>query len=134
MLKIARRNTLEVCANAAQFGRHKTINKMHAPIQASEQLVLYLIVDRKRDLRTIWPNLRKINDSHQLDIPASRFERILIRRVALDRQKDRVSLEPKWTAKTEIDCLGGSYRPFVFSFFTLLYRVNTSGIRDSNQS
>src|SRR6266567_1141667 len=94
VFEIARRDAFEMRADAAQFGSHKTVHKMQAPIQPRKQLVLDLVVDRKRDLGAVWPNLSKINNTRQGDVPAYGFERVLIWRVALDRQKDCVSLKP----------------------------------------
>ncbi|PYJ52416.1 MAG: hypothetical protein DME69_01495 [Verrucomicrobia bacterium] len=103
MLEVARRNAFEVRSDATQFGSHKTVDKIQAPIQPGNQLVLDLIVNRKRDLRAGSPNLGEINDSHKVNIAAHGLERILIWRVTLDRQKDCVSLKTKRAAKAEID-------------------------------
>ena len=103
MLEVARRNAFEVRSDATQLGSHKTVDKIQAPIQPGNQLVLDLIVNRKRDLRAGSPNLGEINDSHKVNIAAHGLERILIWRVTLDRQKDCVSLKTKRAAKAEID-------------------------------
>ena len=104
-LKIACGDSFEVRADAAQFGSHKRIDKTQAPVEPGKQLVPDLVVNCKRDLRAVWPDLSEVNDSHQVNIPAHGLKRILIGRVALDRQKDRVSLKTERTAKAEINRL-----------------------------
>ena len=105
-LKIVRGDSFEVRADAAQFGSHKRIDKTQAPVEPGKQLVPDLVVNCKRDLRAVWPNLSEVNDSHQVDIPAHGLKRILIWRVALDRQENGVSLKTERTAKAEISRLG----------------------------
>jgi len=105
MLKVARRDAFEVRANTTQFGSDETIDKMQAPIQPGKQLVFNVVVNRQRDLGTVWPDFSKINDAHQGNIPAHRLERILIWRIAIDRQEDGVRLKAKRAAKAEIDRL-----------------------------
>ena len=103
VIEVARRDTFEVRANTAQFRRHKTIDKMQASIQPGKQFVPDLIVHRQRNLGAVWANFGEINDSHQLDISARGLERILVGRVAIDRQKHRVRLKSERTPKAKID-------------------------------
>ena len=104
-LKIVRGDSFEMRADAAQFGSQKRIDKTQAAVEQGKQLVLDLVVNCKRNLRASWPNLSEVNDSHQVDIPAHGLKRIPIGRIALDRQKDGVSLKTERTAKAEISRL-----------------------------
>ena len=105
ILKVARRDSFEVRANAAQFGSHKGIDKVQAPVEPGQQLVSDLVVNCKRDLRAVWPDLSEINDSRQINVPARGFKRVLVGHLALDGQKDRVRLKADRTAKAKIDRL-----------------------------
>jgi hypothetical protein len=104
-LKIACGDSFEVRADAAQFGSHKRIDKTRAPVEPGKQLVPDLVVNSKRDLRAVWPDLSEVNDSHQANVPTRGFKRVLIGHVALDRQKHGVSLKTERTAKAEINRL-----------------------------
>jgi hypothetical protein len=84
-LKIACGDSFEVRADAAQFGSHKRIDKTRAPVEPGKQLVPDLVVNCKRDLRAVWPDLREVNDSHQANVPTRGFKRVLIGHVALER-------------------------------------------------
>ena len=106
VIQIARRDAFEVRTDAAQFRSHEAVHKMQTPVEPGEQFVLDLVVNRERDLRAVWTNLSEINKAHKGNVTARRFERILVGRVALDRQKDRMGLKPERTAKAEIDCFG----------------------------
>ncbi|PYL26697.1 MAG: hypothetical protein DMF37_01125 [Verrucomicrobia bacterium] len=106
MFKVAGRDAFEVRADAPQFGSDETIYKMQAPIKPAEQLVPYLIVNRKRDLGAIWSNFSKINDAYQGNIPAYGLEGVLICRLAINRKENRMRLKAERTAKAEIDCFG----------------------------
>jgi hypothetical protein len=106
MLEVARGDAFEVRTNTAQFGRHKTIYEMQTSIQPGKQLVLNLVMNRQRNFSTIWPNLSKINDAHQCNISAYGFERVLVWRVALDRQEDRMGLKAERAAKAKIYSFG----------------------------
>ena len=105
MIQIASRDAFEMRAYAAQFGSHKAVHKVQTPVEPGEQFVLDLVVNGERDLGAVRANLSEINDAHKGNVTARRFERILVGRVALDRQKDRMRLKPERTAKAEIDSL-----------------------------
>jgi hypothetical protein len=92
-------------ADTAQFGSRKSIEKTQAPVEPGKQLVPDLVVNRKRDLRAVWPNLSEVNDPDHVDIPTCGLKRTLIGRVALDRQEDGVSLKTERTGKAEISRL-----------------------------
>src|SRR4029078_13439432 len=44
-------------ADPAHFGSHKRIEKTRGPVEPGKQLVPDLVVNWKRDLRAVWPNL-----------------------------------------------------------------------------
>ena len=106
VIQITGRNAFEMRTDAAQFRSHEAVHKMQTPVEPGEQFVLDFVVNRERDLRALWSNLSEINNAHKGNITARRFERILLRRVALDRQKDRMRLKTERTAKAEIDGFG----------------------------
>jgi len=62
-------------------------------------------MDRQRHLRAVRPDLSEINDSHQINVPARGFKRVLVGHLALDRQKDCVRLKTDGSAKAKIDRL-----------------------------
>src|SRR6266550_3170700 len=47
-------------------------------VEPGKQLVPDLIVNCKRYLRAVWPDLSEVNDSHQVNIPAHGLKRVLI--------------------------------------------------------
>jgi len=103
VIEIACCDAFKMRTDAAQFGGHETVHEMQTAVEPGEQFVLDLVVNRERDLGAIWTNLREINNAHQSNVTAHRFERVLVRRVALDRQEDRMRLKTERTAKAEID-------------------------------
>ena len=93
VVEVTRSDAFKVRADTAQFGSHKTVHEVQAAIQPGEQLVLDVIVNRERDFSAVWPNLGEINNAHQRNIATDGFERVLIRRFALDRQEDSVGFK-----------------------------------------
>jgi len=106
VIQIADRDAFEMRADAAQFRSHEAVHKMQTPVEPREQFVLDLVVNRERDLSAIWPDLSEINDAHKGNVPAHGLEGILVWRVALDRQEDRVRLKAERAAEAEIDRFG----------------------------
>jgi len=92
--------------DAAQFCIYKAIHKMQTPIQPCEKFVFNFVVHGERHLGAVRADLGKINDAHQANVSADRLERILARRISIDRQQHRVRFEAKGSAKAEIDGLG----------------------------
>jgi len=104
-LQVAGPDAFEMCADAAQFGSYKAVHKMQTTVQPCEQFIFDFIVDRQRDLGALGPDLSEISDAHDGNVPAHGFKRILVRRIAVHRQKHGVRLEIERSAKAEIDCL-----------------------------
>src|ERR1043166_1765268 len=98
------------CARILRSSAVKTIYEMQTSIQPGKQLVLNLVMNRKRDLSAIWPNFGKIDDAHQCNISAYGFEPVLIWRVALNRQEDRMGLKAERAAKAKIHSFRRSHR------------------------
>ena len=61
-------------ADAAQLGSHKAIHKMQTPIQPGEKFVLNFVVDRKRDLGAVRPDLSEINDAQEANVSTNGLE------------------------------------------------------------
>jgi hypothetical protein len=64
MLEVAGCDSFEVRPNTAQFGRHKAIHEMQAPIQPGKQLVLNLVMNSQSNFSAVWPNFSEINYAH----------------------------------------------------------------------
>src|SRR5204862_3035332 len=106
VIQITGRDSFEMRADAAQFGSDKAINKMQTPVEPGKKLVLDLVVNSECDLSAVGTDLSKVDNAHKGDIPSHGLERILLRRVAVDRQEDRVRLKTEWAAEAEIHRLG----------------------------
>src|SRR5260370_11810828 len=63
-LEIARCDPLEMRADAAQFSSHKRVDKAQPAAAPGEQRVLYFLMNGKRHLGAVCPDLTEINDSH----------------------------------------------------------------------
>ena len=85
VIQIAGRDPFEMRTDAAQFRSQEAVHKMQAPVEPGKQWVLDLVVNRKRDLRTVCPNLSEINDAHEGNVAAHGLERILLWRFTVDR-------------------------------------------------
>src|SRR5947209_7099519 len=85
-LGIRRCDSLKVCSYAAQLGVHKCIHEMQSTIQPREKFVLNLVIHRERNLSAIRTYLGKIDNSHQVEIAANRFESNFIRRITFKRE------------------------------------------------
>src|SRR6266446_314315 len=103
--EIRRGDTFEVCTNAAQLRSHKRVDKVETPIKPCEKLALDLVMHSQRYLGAVWPNLRKIDQSHQINIAAHRFKCVLIGRLAVDCQEHCVRLETNGAAKAKVHCI-----------------------------
>src|SRR5207237_9699682 len=97
---------LEMREDTSQLGSHKAVHKMQTSIQPGEKFVFDFVVDGKRDLGAVRPNLCEINDAHEGNVSTHGLERILVRRIAVHRQQHSVRLKTEGSAKAEIDCLG----------------------------
>src|SRR5262245_26039185 len=70
-------DAFEMRADTAQLRSHKAVHEMQTPVQPGEQFVFDVVMDRKRDLSALGPNLSEIDDAHHGNVPAHGLERIL---------------------------------------------------------
>src|SRR5262249_16820749 len=85
-LGIWRCDSLKVCSNSAQLAIDKRVHELQSPIQPREKFVFNLVVHRQGDFRAVRSPLREIDNSRQIEIAADRFEKDLVRRIALETE------------------------------------------------
>src|SRR5207248_6298031 len=92
-LRVRRCDSLKVCSNTAQLAVDERVHEMQSPIQPREKFVFNFVVHRQGDFGAVWPHLREIDNSHQIEIAADGFENDLIRRIALETEQNSVTGE-----------------------------------------
>src|ERR1051326_8420640 len=97
-------------SNASQLGSHERIYKMKSPVEPGEKLVLDLVMQRERHLGARGPDLGELDQSHDIEIPAGRFKRELVWRIAFHRQQNSARFKAERSPETKIHGLGGSDR------------------------
>jgi hypothetical protein len=106
------RDSFEMRTQAAQLGGYKRIDEVEATIEPGKQLVLDVVMHRQGHFGAVRADLREINQTHEINISAGRFEGGLIGIVTLCGQQNGARLKTERPAKAEINRLGRGHGGF----------------------